>query len=328
MVSVAVLASVWALPACGDWPGRDEAGVCYVEEHLDDRENCGCMGECGGKLVCVDGVCDSECGNHSCEWEEGLPTQETCETCPEDCGKCPPVCGDGDQEGFEQCDDGNLVDDDGCSSNCLDESKLCGNGVVDTAKEECDGVNGCTDECKWERPFCGNHIAEPQAGEDCFTCPEDMGECECGDGLCVAGAEGCLSCPEDCECPAGIECVEDECCYPDCIGKNCGDDGCGGDCGECGESSACHSNWCFTVSEDCPGMLECMDYCCNEKGCDDGIAVCLAGCLSTATAPAKETFMPLFECIKEECGDKVEKHCFDDAIQPCVEEGSPSCEDQ
>lgn len=327
-VTTGVTVLVLLLAACNDWPSRDEAGVCYVDEHMEDRENCGCDGECAGKLVCVQGVCDSECGNHSCEVDPELLSPESCESCPHDCGNCPPVCGDGEQEGFEQCDDGNLVDDDGCSSACLDEAKLCGNGAVDTAKEECDGVNGCTDKCKWEKPFCGNDIEEPLAGEDCWTCPEDMGECVCGDGACVGEDEGCLSCPEDCACPSGIECVEDQCCYPDCAGRNCGDDGCGGDCGECAEFFACHANWCFVASEDCPDMLECMDLCCAEKGCDAGIAVCLSGCLSTATATAKETYLPLFECIKKQCGEKIEKHCYDENVGLCVEGGNPSCNNQ
>ena len=34
--------------------------------------------------------------------------------------------------------------------------------------------------------------------EDCVTCPQDCGECVCGDGVCDAPVEDCVNCPEDC----------------------------------------------------------------------------------------------------------------------------------
>ena len=45
------------------------------------------------------------------------------------------VCGNGATEAPELCDDGNLVDGDGCDSNCTFTG--CGNTIV-TAGEECD----------------------------------------------------------------------------------------------------------------------------------------------------------------------------------------------
>ena len=61
----------------------------------------------------------------------------------------PPICGDGNINGDEECDDGNTVGGDGCSSECSFE--ICGNGVVD-ALEQCDDGNnvdgdGCTYDC-------------------------------------------------------------------------------------------------------------------------------------------------------------------------------------
>ena len=45
-------------------------------------------------------------------------------------GRCTePRCGDGVQNGNEQCDDGNIVNNDGCEANCTLPS--CGNGVID-----------------------------------------------------------------------------------------------------------------------------------------------------------------------------------------------------
>ncbi|MDH3627478.1 MAG: DUF4215 domain-containing protein, partial [Acidobacteriota bacterium] len=59
------------------------------------------------------------------------------------------VCGDSIVEGLETCDDGNVVNGDGCDSSCVME--VCGNGVVQI-NEECDDGNlvngdGCDAMC-------------------------------------------------------------------------------------------------------------------------------------------------------------------------------------
>ncbi len=59
---------------------------------------CNGMGACMPPEVCNNGVDDDGDG----QIDEG----------------CPPVCGNGIVEAGEQCDDGNLVDGDGCSSTC------------------------------------------------------------------------------------------------------------------------------------------------------------------------------------------------------------------
>lgn len=53
-------------------------------------------------------------------------------------------CGNGLVEAPEACDDGNLVDGDGCDSNCTPTG--CGNGVV-TIGEECDDGNTVPGDC-------------------------------------------------------------------------------------------------------------------------------------------------------------------------------------
>lgn len=60
-----------------------------------------------------------------------------------------PVCGNSNVEFGEECDDGNLIDADGCDSNCRVTG--CPNGVV-TAGEQCDDGNqvnldGCDNDC-------------------------------------------------------------------------------------------------------------------------------------------------------------------------------------
>lgn len=59
-------------------------------------------------------------------------------------------CGNWMLSGNEECDDGNDIDGDGCSSTCRPE--ICGNGVVD-AGEQCDDGNvdnsdNCSNQCE------------------------------------------------------------------------------------------------------------------------------------------------------------------------------------
>jgi cysteine-rich repeat protein len=102
-------------------------------------------------------------GEGCCDWATG--------SC---CGDEPNVkrCGDGtmDEDLGETCDDGNIIDGDGCSSTCQLEANpdpFCGDGNVDEG-EECDGgimLNGlpCRDNCRI--PVCGDGILDE--GEEC-----------------------------------------------------------------------------------------------------------------------------------------------------------------
>lgn len=93
----------------------------------------------------------------------------------------------------EECDDGNLVDGDGCDSNCT--LTACGNGIG-TAGEECDDGNavegdGCDSNCTLTA--CGNAITSP--GEDCDDgnfidgdgCDSNCTFTGCGNGIVTAG---------------------------------------------------------------------------------------------------------------------------------------------
>ncbi len=88
-----------------------------------------------------------------------------------------PICGNGELEGGEICDDGNNFPGDGCSPTCLSDES-CGNSIVDPT-ESCDDGNitagdGCDEVCRVE-VGCGNGVVDP--GEHC-----DDGNAINGDG--------------------------------------------------------------------------------------------------------------------------------------------------
>lgn len=56
---------------------------------------------------------------------------------------------------------------------------------------------------------------------------------------------GDLSLADSDQDPATDPCGQDACCVPDCTGKECGDDGCGGICGTCEVNCTCESGQCL-----------------------------------------------------------------------------------
>ena len=65
----------------------------------------------------------------------------------------------------------------------------------------------------------------------------------------------CGYCNEGETCDAGM-CVPDMPCEPDCYGKDCGDDHCGGSCGSCGSGFMCDYDVCVP-SEGCELDIDC-----------------------------------------------------------------------
>jgi hypothetical protein len=89
------------------------------------------------------------------------------------------------------------------------------------------------------------------------------------------GDDGCGgSCGEcdgcDCECMDGM-CL---CwCACDCEGRECGDDGCGGSCGECGNNEVCGDD--RTCIPDC--LPDCNGKECGDDGCGGSCGECAEG---------------------------------------------------
>src|SRR5262249_893612 len=115
------------------------------------------------------------------------------------------ACGDGIVSPFELCDDHNLVNGDGCDSNCTPTG--CGNGIV-TAGEQCDEGAGngtnlwCSASCQAIDtdfdPVCAEHHGCPNNpgpaqlnsdgdvfGNACDICPGDVDNDTDGDRYCI-----------------------------------------------------------------------------------------------------------------------------------------------
>jgi cysteine-rich repeat protein len=114
-------------------------------------------------------------------------------------------CGNGFVDAGEQCDDGNIVDGDGCSAACEIES-ICGNNAIESG-EQCDPPGNIA-------PSCAQ-------GETCsMTCECIGASVMCGDGV-VEGDEQCDPpgnlapscatgevCNSRCECAPPCDCCD------------------------------------------------------------------------------------------------------------------------
>ncbi|WP_293272140.1 fibrinogen-like YCDxxxxGGGW domain-containing protein [Nannocystis sp.] len=75
-------------------------------------------------------------------------------------------CGDGKVQGMEECDDGNAADDDACLSTC--KNAVCGDLAVFAGMEECDDGNdvetdACLTTCKSAK--CGDMVVQDTVDE-------------------------------------------------------------------------------------------------------------------------------------------------------------------
>lgn len=321
--------------ACGDLaPGElgassCESGICNIA--AGEPGECAPGDACGNGVLemgegCDDGNvsgadgCGSDCrienGNACNEMEPGLVGGDSCAG-----GLCSPdelcvpalTCGNGVHEPGEGCDDGDLDDADGCSSNCLVESGGTCNARAETLVGNAGCVSGICDETSFPSTCepagaCGNGLLE--AGEGCDDGNiDDADGCSMGcrienSGACgtddpgLLGAASCLSgyCSDDGECRNSPACGDGRL-DP---GEGCDDgaamsgDGCNEFClledmepcnvtypGRRLESS-CASSICNTVLGE-PGFCATVGACGNTvldpgEGCDDGNTDAGDGC--------------------------------------------------
>jgi cysteine-rich repeat protein len=106
----------------------------------------------------------------------------------------PNLCGNGNADPGELCDDNNTTSGDGCDANCTPTG--CGNGIA-TSGEQCDGTDAavCPGNCRANCTcaVCGDGAkegAEECDGGDDTACPgECQASCTCGHPTSIAGGK-------------------------------------------------------------------------------------------------------------------------------------------
>jgi cysteine-rich repeat protein len=252
----------------------------------------------GGATECTPGIQDNGWDpNVTCCWvcDAGEPcrrlkcgngTVENDCLIPFACYQASPAGGIGGPFHFEECDDGNLVDGDGCSSSCDFETELtCGNGQLD-ANEVCDDGNrepndGCDPLCR-SKPY-SYHCDVP--GEPCEK--DVCGNGRSGFGLCDDGntdpGDGCdAECIDEpgFTCPTAGECVE----------------------AFCGNGSI--DDYLPEDSDGFAGASSVGGQLLHREECDDGNAVSGDGCNSICRIEEDWTCsVPGDDCRRPDCGD-------------------------
>ena len=133
-------------------------------------------------------------------------------------------------------------------------------------------------------------------GSDCSDCgPRNPADCvpQCEGNNC--GDNGCGGTCGECTAPE--TCMGGTCgvCMPDCEGLTCGDDGCGGSCGECTGAATCARGVCRTPS--CEGRVCGSDGAGGSCGPMDGMCPDGQGCRDGACVAC--------DCTGRMCGTAV-----------------------
>lgn len=100
------------------------------------------------------------------------------------------------------------------------------------------------------------------------------------------------SCVNDkCQCAPGFSGTTCSICAPQCTGKQCGDNGCGGTCGTCPGGAACSANGQCACTPRCSGKV------CGDDGCGGTCGMCPG---TQACTPAGQCCTP--NCTGKACG--------------------------
>ena len=272
---------------------------------------------CNGIETCLDGDClpgvplvcadENPCTDESCDPTVG------CQYTPDDNNDC--------------------LDQDACNG-----AETCVNGeCIPAANLDCDDQNPCTDDSCEAAVGC---INTPDNNNVCADDDLCNGTENCIAGTCTPGAalncddedpctddscdqqNGCLNSTsaDGTPCPGGDSwtCLSGACvCQPECDGKDCGDNGCGGVCGDCTGDKNCVNGLCEDPYS-CSDILQC-SLACNFT------MECISQCYGNASDGSKQLFNMYALCLAGECGLVINPMCYMAASQGACASQATAC---
>ena len=276
--------------ACGNWPTTGPEVVYSFVPAIDDRlileltEGAEGLDHDLGLMAnyCVYGACvaagddkivmDVEAGRTYYIVVDGYQESAGPFTLNVRCrSTCTPQC-EGKECGDDGC--GGECGDTPCTGFCVEGLCYSEGGCMASSTAGCDGCDCEACVCEID-PFCCGAEGGTWDNYCQLYCLFDCGGCgvdeTCGDGTCL-GAENCVNCLDDCGCDDSTVCFEYECCAPDCDGKECGDNGCGGVCGGCDPGYICNA---AQLCEEC--IPACDGKECGDDGCGGQCGECPEG---------------------------------------------------
>ncbi|MBM4371939.1 MAG: hypothetical protein FJ098_09810, partial [Deltaproteobacteria bacterium] len=128
---------------------------------------------------------------------------------------------------------------------------------------DCGDILGCAQECGGVQGCMGDCLTTLGAAADKLHFLDLVG---CVEDACAGQPQGCVQEALEGVCAPVLELCLGGGCTPDCEGMECGDDGCGGQCGACDESQVCVGGLC--MDDDDPCVAACKDRECGAvNGC-------------------------------------------------------------
>jgi hypothetical protein len=252
-----------------------------------------------GQGCVAPGVCDGGSAGPCAGWSCEASWYAADDGCDCGCGCWDPDCADPTQEVFgctagEACVQPGVCDDSGPVGPGACLGWRCQASYYD-AGDGCDCDCGCWDpDC--DDPSQGLYGCA--GGEVCVQPGVCSGSCtpQCAGREC--GSDGCGGvcgqCAPGASCNASGRCVQG--CTPSCTGRECGSDGCGGSCGTCPAGRACGANGrCESCTPNCAGRA------CGSDGCGGTCGSCDHGETCTAAGVCQAGCVP--SCTGRECGD-------------------------
>jgi len=144
-------------------------------------------------------------------------------------------------------------------------------GIYNNGYEDCDGSDGVSTKVSNSKDVqygCTTEVGVATPGlitgnDYCvFKSPIDGGG-YCGDGFCQTNVETKNNCVQDC----------DPNCTPSCNNRECGDNGCNGFCGSCGDEQTCNDGKCtvacpagtYSLNNNCVDCGSANNYCPGDE---------------------------------------------------------------